>query len=79
MDISHPTLTTPLGAKQFLRNEKGFEAYYSLALTPWAHLSPDFQVVSGAQRQTLLAFEGGIPPKNVGTAVVLGLRLGLIF
>jgi len=29
MDISHPTLTTPLGQQQFLRNEKGFEAYYS--------------------------------------------------
>jgi porin len=74
IDISNPTLTTPLGTKQVLRDEKGIEAFYSIALTPWANLSPDMQIVHGARRQVLTA-----PPRNINTAVVLGLRLGLTF
>ena len=66
--------------RQFLRDEKGIEAYYSIAITPWAHLSPDFQIVHGAQRQNLLAAATqGAALKNIDTAVVLGLRLGLVF
>jgi len=80
IDVSHPTLTTPAGAQQFLRNEKTLEAYYSLALTPWAHLSPDLQIVHGAQTQNLIAaLQGGVAPKPINNAVVLGLRLGLVF
>jgi len=74
IDISNPTLTTPFGSRRFLRDETGGEAYYSLAVTPWAHLSPHLQVVRGARRQTLT-----VPPRNIDTAVVLGLRLGLTF
>ena len=46
----------------------------NFALTPWAILSPDIQVIRGAQEQTL-----SIPSKSIDTAVVLGLRLQLVF
>jgi porin len=80
INISNPTLTTPTGTRHFLRDEKGFEAYYSFALTPWAHLSPDLQVVHGAFPQNTVAhIEQGVPLRNIKTAVVLGLRLNLAF
>ena len=80
INASHPTLVSPLGTKEFLRDEKGFEMFYNLALTPWAHLSPDFQVVHGITAQNVLAHaEQGVPLRNIGNAVVLGLRLGLVF
>jgi len=80
INASHPTLTTPNGTQQFLRDEKGFEAYYSLALTPWAHLSPDFQVVHGITPTNILAHvEQGVPLRKIDDPVVLGLRLNLVF
>ena len=73
-------MTTAAGTQQFFRDEKGFEVYYSLALTPWAHLSPDFQVVHGISAQNVVAHaEQGVPLRNIDNAVVLGLRLGLVF
>ena len=80
INASHPTVTTPAGSKQYFRDEKAFEVYYSLALTPWAHLSPDFQVVHGISAQNVVAHaEQGVPLRNIDNAVVLGLRLGLVF
>jgi len=80
INVSHPTLTTPAGTREFLRDEKGIEAYYSFAVTPWAHLSPDLQVVHGISAQNVVAhFEHGAPLRNIDTAVVLGLRLNLSF
>ena len=80
INVSHPTLTTPLGTRQFLRDEKGIELYYSFALTPWLHLSPDFQVVHGISPQNTVAhIENGAPLRNIDTAVVLGLRLNVSF
>ena len=70
--INNPTLSTPIGDIRFLRDETGAEAYYSFEVTPWAHLSPDLQIVHGAQIHTLT-----VPPRNIGTAVVVGFRLGL--
>jgi len=70
--INNPTLSTPVGDVRFLRDEQGLEAYYSIEVTPWAYLSPDLQVVRGAQARTLT-----LPPRNIGAAVVVGLRLGL--
>jgi len=80
INASHPTVTTAAGTQQFFRDEKGFEAYYNIALTPWAHLSPDFQVIHGISAQNVVAHaEQGVPLRNINNAVVLGLRLGLVF
>ena len=80
IDVTHPTLVTPVGTKELLRPEKGLELYYSLALTPWAHLSPDFQVVHGISANNVFAhIAQGVPLRNIETAVVFGLRLNLVF
>lgn len=47
-------------------NEVGAELFYNLALTPWANLTFDVQVVNS-------------PAPNVNTAVVVGVRLGIAF
>jgi porin len=70
---------------EFLRNEYGFEAYYNLAITPWAFLTPDIQVVRGAQKDQFSLGRGplGVLPridkKSISTSTVLGLRLQLVF
>src|SRR5215467_8170584 len=70
---------------EFLRNEYGFEAYYNLAITPWAFLTPDIQVVRGAQKDQFSLTQGplgvlpGIDKKSISTSTVLGLRLQLLF
>ncbi len=46
------------------KNYWGFEAYYNIAVTPWLHLTPDFQVT-----EPFL--------DNVDTAYTLGLRVKL--
>jgi porin len=76
ISINNPQLETPVGTLSFLRDEQGFEAYYNIALTPWAYLTPDIQVVRGA-------FKHAINPidltKAVDTSTTMGLRLRLIF
>jgi len=79
IDIKNPSLTGPRGrfTRDFLRDEFGFEAYYSLALTPWALLTPNLQVVRGAQqyKEPLLSAIS----EEINTATILGLRLQLVF
>ena len=79
IDIKNPSLTGPRGvfSRDYLRDEFGFEAYYSIALTPWALLTPNLQVVRGAQefREPLLR---NLSDK-LNTATILGARLQLIF
>jgi porin len=41
--IRNPTLTGPLATREFLHDENGGEAYYNIALTPWALLSRIFR------------------------------------
>jgi porin len=75
INISNPTLDTPFGSLQFLRDEQGIEAFYSFALTPWAYLTPNIQVIRGAQKQTL-----ALSPSDrraIQTSTTIGLRLGL--
>ena len=70
---------------EFLRNEYGFEWYYNFAITPWALLTPDIQVVRGAQKDQFSLGRGplGLLPridkKSISTSTVLGLRLQLLF
>jgi porin len=85
INIENPTIQGPLQTRLLLRDEYGFEAFYNFALTPWALLTPDIQVVRGAQKDTVNITQGplGVLPridkKSIGTATVLGLRLQLLF
>jgi porin len=79
LDIKSPSLSGPTGLinKDFLRDEQGAEFYYSAALTPWALLTPNVQVVKGAQKymSVLLPTAG----EKINTATIVALRLQLIF
>ena len=85
ININNPTIQGLLQTRDFLRNEYGFEAYYNFAITPWALLTPDIQVVRGAQKDIVNIVQGplGLLPRldktSIGTATVLGLRLQLLF
>jgi porin len=85
INIDNPSLQGPFQTRDFLRNEYGFEAYYNFALTPWALLTPDIQVVRGAQKDIVTIGQGplGLLPridkKSISTSTVLGLRLQLLF
>jgi porin len=77
IDIKSPSFTGPLATRELLRDEQGFEAYYSVALTPWAYLTPNIQVIHGAQQQTLALLPAD--RQEIDTATILGLRLQLLF
>lgn len=80
IDVRNPSFTGPLATRQFLRNEQGVEAYYSVALTPWALLTPDIQVVHPAQKDTVdLSRPVPFVREGVNTATILGLRLQMVF
>jgi porin len=72
--VASPTLQVPIaGAKSFLRDEWGFEAFYNIALTPWMLVTPDVQVIGPSQKRQIA--DG----QHVETATVLGIRGQLIF
>jgi porin len=85
INIHNPTIQGPLRTTQLLRDEYGFEAFYNFAITPWALLTPDIQVVRGAQKDQVTIGQGplGLPPrlnrKSIGMGTILGLRLQLVF
>src|SRR5215468_8527015 len=85
INVHNPTLQGPIQTRKFLRDENGFEAYYNAALTPWLLLTPDIQVIRGAQKDTVTITQGplGVLPridkKSIGTATVLGVRLQVVF
>jgi len=77
INVNNPRLQGPLQTRNFLRNEYGIEAFYDIAITPWLLLTPDLQVIRGAQKETF-----NIDPaqrNSIDTAVVLGVRLQVIF
>jgi porin len=71
-DIANPTIAGPFKTRSFLRDEQGFEAYYTIAMTPWALLTPDIQIVRPAQKER-------VSGEDVETNTILALRLQLIF
>ena len=85
INIDNPRLQGPLQTTTFLRDEYGFEAFYNFAITPWALLTPDIQIVRGAQKDIVTIGQGplGLLPridkKSISTSTVLGLRLQLLF
>jgi porin len=72
IDVGSISFQGPLATREFLSDEQGFEAFYNIAITPWAQLTPNIQVIRGAQRHTVTG-------EKVDTATVLGLRLHLLF
>jgi porin len=85
IDVSNPTLQGPLRSAKLLRDEYGFEAFYNVAITPWLLLTPDIQVVRGAQKDKItigtapLGLLPRIDKKSIGTATILGIRLQMVF
>jgi len=75
VDVKSPKFTGPHATREFLRDEYGFEAFYSVAITPWAYFTPDIQVIRGAQKQKI---DGGAV-SDINTATVLGFRLNMTF
>jgi len=73
-DITNPTLAGPLATRSFLRNERGVEVYYTVAITPWALLTPDIQIVRPAQEK-----RSSQDSEDVDTNTILALRLQLLF
>jgi porin len=83
IDISNPSFTGPFGTTSFLRDEQGLEAYYNFAITRWARLTPDVQIVKPAQIHTVSVNTSPPPPvtvqNEIDTATIVGFRLELIF
>ena len=85
MDVDGPTFQGTLQTTSTLRHEYGFEAFYNFAITPWMLLTPDIQVVRGAQEDkiTIGQDKSGQPiitdRKSISTATILGIRLQIVF
>ena len=82
LNIANPTIQGPLQTRSFLRDEYGFEFYYNFAITPWLKLTPDLQIVRGAQKDQV-TLGSPIPVvtdrKSISTSTTLGLRLQMVF
>jgi porin len=76
--INNPSLQLPFTTRKFLQDEWGFEAYYNIALTRWLLVTPDIQVVGGAQKNEILSVRDR-ETKGIGDAVVLGFRGQIVF
>jgi porin len=85
IDVKNPQLEGIFQTTKLLRDEYGFEAFYNIAITPWLELTPDIQIVRGAQKDEVSIGTGplGLLPridkKSIGTATILGLRLKMVF
>jgi porin len=87
IDVKNPKLQGLFQSTRLLRDEYGFEAFYNFAITPWLQLTPDIQVVRGAQKEKVTIGTGpgpiGIPfiasRQSIGTTTILGLRLQMVF
>jgi porin len=81
IDVNNPKLQGLFQSIKLLRDEYGFEAFYNFALTPWLMVTPDIQVVRGAQKNkfTLSRLPAIISKKSIGPATILGLRMQVVF
>jgi porin len=87
INIKSPKFQGLFQTQKLLRDEYGFEAFYNIAITPWLQLTPDIQIVRGAQKEKITIGTGpgpiGIPfiasRKSIGTTTILGLRLQIVF
>jgi porin len=74
--IENPMLQTPFTTRTYLGDEWGVEIFYNVAVTPWMLLTPDLQIIGPAQQRRATGLRAREP---IDTAVVLGVRLQLIF
>jgi Carbohydrate-selective porin, OprB family len=51
--VNNPKLQGLFQSTKLLRDEYGFEAFYNIAITPWLQLTPDIQIVRGAQKEKI--------------------------
>ena len=81
IDVNNPKLQGLFQTTKLLRDEYGFEAFYNIAITPWLMLTPDIQVVRGAQKNTFTidSLPTIVSRKSVGTATILGVRMKMVF
>ena len=85
LDVNNPELQGLFRSRKLLRDEYGFEAFYNIAIAPWLRLTPDIQIVRGAQKNKFTLGSGplGVPfiasKRSIGTATILGLRLKVVF
>jgi porin len=81
IDVNSPKLQGLFQSTKLLRDEYGFEAFYNIAITPWLQLTPDIQVVRGAQKNkfTLDSLPSIVSKKSIGPATILGLRMQMVF
>ena len=85
LDVNNPELQGLFRSTKLLRDEYGFEAFYNIAIAPWLQLTPDVQIVRGAQKNKFTLGSGplGVPfiasKRSIGTATILGLRLKMMF
>ena len=81
IDAKSPQLQGIFNTTELLRDEYGFEAFYNVAITPWLRVTPDIQVVRGAQKNkfTLSPLPAIISKKSIGIATILGLRMQMVF
>jgi len=81
IDVNNPKLQGLFQSTKLLRDEYGFEAFYNIAITPWLLLTPDIQVVRGAQKNafTIDSLPAIVSRKSIGTATILGLRMKMVF
>jgi porin len=84
VDVNNPELQGAFRNTKLLRDEYGFEAFYNVAITPWLMVTPDIQVVRGAQKNKFTLDNSGPQPvitstKSIGTATILGLRMQMVF
>jgi len=83
--ISNPRVQGLFQNTKLLRDEYGFEAFYNIAITPWLRLTPDVQVIRGAQKEMITVGTSplGVPfiasRKSLGMSTILGLRLQMVF
>ena len=81
IDANNPELQGIFNTTKLLRDEYGFEVFYNIAITPWLMVTPDIQVVRGAQKNkfTLSPLPAIISKKSIGTATTLALRVQMVF
>jgi porin len=81
IDIKSPQFQGLLQTRKFLRDEYGLEAFYNIVITPWMQLTPDIQIIRGAQKDKVSI--AAVPPlirrRDIETSTVLGLRLKVVF
>lgn len=81
LDIKSPQFQGLLQTRKFLGDEYGLEAFYNFAITPWMQLTPDIQIVRGAQKEKVSI--AAVPPlirrRDIETSTILGLRLKVVF